>query len=493
MKLPLRRCAEADRSLPSLPLQGSFRAMPDYRRRASRAAMSVRLDVNGMMTEAIGATGIDRAEVNDLSPQVAEIAQALQAQRAAGALPFSDLPYSKDSLSRIKGLASAVRAESETLVVLGIGGSALGSKALLQAGGGDGARVVIADNIDPWTFGGLLDGLDLTRTTFNAVSKSGETAETMAQFLLVRDLLLRKLGGVDYAHRIILTTDAELGALRQLVHDEGFRALVIPAGVGGRFSVLSAVGLFPAAFAGLRIDDLLAGAAAMDQRCQSSDLWSNPAALLASLLYLADTRKDQNIVVMMPYCDRLSAFAAWFAQLWAESLGKSKTLDGVPAYVGQTPVCAVGATDQHSLVQLFTEGPFDKTVCMLRVEDHGRELPIPEAYGDIDSLACLGGTGLGALLNLEQRATELALAKQRRPVMTLTLPQIHEFATGQLFYLFEMAVVFAAALYGVDPFDQPGVEEGKRLTYGQVGRKGFEAQRAEVESLLRRKRPEYIL
>ncbi len=467
--------------------------MPDYRRRASRAAMSVRLDVNGMMTEAIGATGIDRAEVNDLSPQVAEIARALRVQRDAGALPFGDLPYDKDSLAQIKSLASAVRGEAETLVVLGIGGSALGSRALLQAGGSEARRVLIADNIDPWTFGRLLDSLDLACTTFNVVSKSGETAETMAQFLLVRDLLLRKLGGVDYARRVILTTDAEHGALRQLVHDEGFRDLVLPAGVGGRFSVLSAVGLFPAAFAGLRIDDLLAGAAWMDQRCQSSDLWGNPAALLASLLYLADTRKDQNIVVMMPYCDRLRAFASWFAQLWAESLGKSKTLDGAPAHVGQTPVCAVGATDQHSLVQLLAEGPFDKTVCMLRVEDHGRELAIPEAYSDIDSLAYLGGTGLGALLNLEQRATELALTKQRRPVMTLTLPQVHELALGQLFYLFEMAVVFAAALYGVDPFDQPGVEEGKRLTYAQVGRKGFEAQSTEVETLLRRKRPEYVL
>jgi len=467
--------------------------MPDYRRRATRAAMSVRLDVNGMMAEAIGKAGIERAAVEGLTARAAEIIHSLNGRRHAGDLPFYELPYQKDALARTKALAAAVRSEADVLVVLGIGGSALGTKTLVQACAADAARVIVADNIDPWTFSRLIAGLDLQRTTFNVISKSGETAETMAQFLIIRDLLLRTLGGVDYAKRVVITTDAEHGALRQIVHDEGFRDLIIPAGVGGRFSVLTSVGLFPAAFAGLRIDDLLAGAAWMDGRCQEDSLWSNPAYLLATLLYLADTRHDQNVVVMMPYSDRLAWFAAWFAQLWAESLGKATTIEGHPAHVGQTPLPAVGATDQHSLVQLFAEGPFDKVVCMLRVEDHGRELPVPEGYGDLENLGYLGGTGLGTLLNLEQRATELALFKRGRPVATLTLPQTNEFTLGQLFYLFEVAVVFAAGLYRINPFDQPGVEEGKQLTYGQVGRKGFDAQRAEVESLLRRKRPEYIL
>src|SRR5262249_45130314 len=153
------------------------------------------------------------------------------------------------------------------------------------------------------SFGNLLDGLNLQRATFNVISKSGETAETMAQFLIVRDLLLHQLGGVDYVKRVIITTDAEHGALRQIVHDEGFRALVIPDGVGGRFSVLSSVGLFPAAFAGVRVDDLLAGAAWMDTRCQEADLWKNPGHVLGTLLYLADTRHKQHIVVLMPYSD----------------------------------------------------------------------------------------------------------------------------------------------------------------------------------------------
>jgi glucose-6-phosphate isomerase len=467
--------------------------MPDYRRRAAREAMSVRLDVNGMMAEAIGQAGVAREEVETLATRTAEIAASLKARRTAGALAFYELPYQKDALTHIKALAAEVRAESDALVVLGIGGSALGTKTLIAALGEAAPRVLVADNVDPWSFGHLLDSIDLACTTFNVISKSGETAETMAQFLIVRDLLLRELGAVDYTKRVVVTTDAEGGALRQVVHDEGFRNLAVPAGVGGRFSVLTAVGLFPAAVAGLRVDDLLAGAAWMDSRCGDVDLWHHPAHLLATLLYLADTQHRYNIVVMMPYSDRLQSFAAWFAQLWAESLGKARTVDGTPAHTGQTPVVAVGATDQHSQLQLYAEGPADKVIIMLRVEDHGRELPVPSAYTDLESIGYLGGTGLGRLLNLEQQATELALVKQQRPVITITLPQINAFTLGQLFYLFEVAVVFAGGLHRINPLDQPGVEESKRFTYGLVGRKGFEAKHAEVGAWWARKHGAYIL
>jgi glucose-6-phosphate isomerase len=466
--------------------------MPDYRRRATREAMSVRLDVNGMMADVLGEAGATRDELDALTPRVIEIQRALTAQRAAAELPFAELPYQKDELARTKALAAEVRAESHTLVVLGIGGAALGTRTLVDALETT-RRVVVADTVDPVSVGGLLDSLELARTTFNVISKSGETIETMAQFLVVRDLLLRQLGAVDYVKRVIITTDADAGALRQIVHDEGFRGLAVPAGVPSRFAVLTAVGLFPAVVAGQKVDDLLAGAAWMDERCRAADLWHNPAFLLAALLYLADTQHHRNVVVMLPYSDRLQAFTAWFAQLWAESVGKGETVEGAPAQCGATPVSASGAGEQHAQLQLYADGPADKTVLMLRVEDHGRELPLPAAYADLDSLGYLGGTGLGQLLNAEQRATELALVKRCRPVVTLTLPQINAFTLGQLFYLFETAAVFAGALYRVNPFDRPGIEESRRLTFGQVGRKGFEAQHAEVEAWLARKRPDYML
>jgi glucose-6-phosphate isomerase len=316
------------------------------------------------------------------------------------------------------------------------------------------------------------------------VSKSGETAATMAQFLIVRDRLLRALGAIDYKARVIVTTDAEQGSLRQIVNDEGFRDLAIPAGVGGRFSVLSAAGLFPAAVAGVRVEDLLAGAAWMDGRLQAEALWDNPAHLLAALLYLAETQRDKNIAVLMPYSDRLRPFAHWFAQLWAESLAKSSDVEGNPAHSGQTPQPVVGATDQHSQLQLYLDGPPDKVVLFIRIEDHGREIEIPKAYDDLEGVGYLSGKGLGALLNMEQRATEVALQKRGRMVMTLAVPQLNAFTLGQLFLLFEAATVFAGALHRVNSADQPAAEEGRRLTFGLAGRKGWADRAAEVEEWL---------
>jgi glucose-6-phosphate isomerase len=458
--------------------------MPDFRRRAVRESMTVRLDVSGMLEEELGAEGLAPSEVEALAPRAAECARTLAARRAAGELPVFDLPQQTAAVREIAKLAAEVREQVDTLVVLGIGGSALGSRAILQALGDGTRRVAVADNVDPWSFGELLDSLDLERTAFNVVSKSGETAATMAQFLIVRDRLLRTVGAIDYQSHVVVTTDAEGGSLRQIVNDEGFRDLAVPAGVGGRFSVLTAAGLFPAAFAGVRIEDVLAGAAWMETRLHAEALWENPAHLLAALLYLAQTKRRKHVVVLMPYSDRLRAFAHWFAQLWAESLAKSADVEGNPTHSGQTPLPAVGATDQHSQLQLFLDGPPDKVVIFLRVEDHGREIAIPTAYNDLEGVGYLSGKGLGALLNMEQRSTELALQKRGRMAMTLSVPQLNPFTLGQLFYLFEAATVFAGALHRVNSSDQPAADEGRRLTFGLAGRKGWEDRAAEVEEWL---------
>jgi glucose-6-phosphate isomerase len=458
--------------------------MPDLRRRAVRESLTVRLDASGMLHDAIGAAGLTRAEIDALAERAAEVTRALQARRAAHELPVYELPQRTEMVREIGALARQVRDEVDTLVVLGIGGSALGSRAILEALADGSKRVEVADNVDPWSFGTLLDGLDLNRTVFNVVSKSGETAATMAQFMIVRDRLLRALGAIDYQSHVIVTTDAEQGSLRQIVNDEGFRALAVPAGVSGRFSVLTAAGLFPAAVAGVRIEDLLAGAAWMDGRLRAERLWDNPAHLLGALLYLAETKRQKTIVVMMPYSDRLRAFARWFGQLWAESLAKSSDLEGNPTHSGQTPLPAVGATDQHSQLQLYLDGPPDKVVIFIRVEDHGREIEIPRAYDDLEGVGYLSGKGLGTLLNMEQRATELALHKHGRMALTLSLPVLNAFTLGQLFFLFEVATVFAGALHRVNSWDQPAAEEGRRLTFGLAGRKGWEDRAAEVEEWL---------
>jgi glucose-6-phosphate isomerase len=467
--------------------------MPDYRRRAVRESMTVRLDVNGIMSEAIGDEGFGRGEVDALARRAEELAEGLRERREAGELPFLDLHKRQDLLKAVTELAADVREEADTFVVLGIGGSALGTRTILNAIGTDRIPVHVADNVDPWSFGALLDTLDLSRTTFNVISKSGETAETMSQFLILRDRLLRALGAIEYKKHMIITTAPEGGYLRQIVNDEGFRDLIVPPGVGGRYSVLSPVGLLPAAVAGVHVDELLAGAAWMDARSQSHALWENPPYLFGSLLYLAEVRKNKNVVVLMPYSDRLRELAAWFAQLWAESLGKAHDLNENAVHVGQTPQAALGVTDQHSQVQLYLEGPSDKVIVMIRVEDHGRKLEIPSAYADLEGVSYLGGTELGALCNMEQRATELALQKHGRMVLTLQVPAVNAFTLGQLFQFFETATLFAGGLHRINPLDQPAVEEGKRLTYGLAGRKGWEDRRTEVEQWLAGKRTEYVL
>jgi glucose-6-phosphate isomerase len=458
--------------------------------------MAVRLDLNGLLATAVGADGLAAEEVAELEPQLARVREDLAARRTAGTLAFADLPHRREDLRRVLEAAAAARAQFDTLVVLGIGGSALGIRALTNAlgSGSGGLRVMVADSIDPETFAALLGQVDPRRTLFNVISKSGETAETMAQFLIVRDRLLRELGAVDYKQHLVVTTDAKQGALRQIVNDEGFRALPIPPGVGGRFSVLTPVGLYPAAAGGVDVDELIAGAASMDERGKMAESpLSDPAFALAGALWALATRHAKSIVVLMAYCDRLGATGDWFCQLWAESLGKALGVNGALVEWGQTPVRAVGPADQHSQLQLYVEGPRDKVVLFLRVEDHGADIDVPPTYQDLDSVGYLGGHALAELLNAEQRGTEMALAKRGRPSAALVLPALNAFTLGQLFYLFEMATVAVAALAGVDPFGQPGVEEGKRLTYALMGRPGFEASREEIDAWLARKDARYVL
>lgn len=465
--------------------------MARFQDRIWRERMTVRLDVNGMMASWIGEAGVQEEAVASLLPRMHEAHAALQERRRTGALPFYDLPY--QDVTYVKALAEAAQKECDALVALGIGGSALGARALYQAllspFTAKQPALHVADNIDPRSFGALLNSLNLSRTLFNVISKSGETTETMAQFLIVRQLLQDKLGAEAAKRQVIVTTDAKSGYLRPLVEREGWRDLIIPAGVGGRFSVFTPVGLFPAAVVGIDIDELLAGAAWMDERCREADLWRNPASLFAALQFLS----EKSIVVMMPYADNLAGVSEWFCQLWAESLGKEKDRRGKIVQVGQTPVRALGTTDQHSQVQLYAEGPNDKVVVFLRVDDPGREVAIPNPYPDIEGCHYLAGADLGELLRSEQRATQIALAKKGRMTCTFALPAVNAFTLGQLLYLLEAATAVSGELYGIDAFDQPGVEEGKRLTYGMMGRAGFAEKKAEVNEWEGKKQGRYVV
>jgi len=472
-----------------------------YRQKKWREAERVRVDVNALLGHAVDG-GIDEAEMAALLPRLGDVLATVDRQRRVGMLAFAELPFAKAELARTMALADEVRGEFDDLVVLGIGGSALGTRVLYQAlrpaeharrASADGEmRVHVADNVDPGAFASLLAGLDPKRTLFNVISKSGDTPETMSQFLIVRDMLLRELGAVEYARHVVVTTDATRGTLRQIVNDEGFRSLAFPADVAGRFSVLSAVSLFPAACAGIDVAEILAGAADMDARCREADPWKNPALLHAGALYLS-AQKGRRLVVLMPYAHPLCALGPWFCQLWAETLGKAHDLDGAIVHRGLTPIAALGPSDQHAQLQLWVEGPDDKTIVFVRIEDHGPDLTVPTSYEDLESVGYLGGIELGALVNMEQQATELALAKARRPSSTIVCPHLHGFALGQILVLLESEAVLLAALLAVNPLDQPGLEECKQLAYGLAGRPGAEARRAEVQRWVAKKETRYVL
>jgi glucose-6-phosphate isomerase len=417
-----------------------------------------------------------------LAERFPDVQAAVRSYRAAGEYGFTTLGAQDALVSALEAFALARHRTFDHLLILGIGGSALGMRALLTAlrpaawnewpaDRRDGwPTVTILENVDPMTVAATLDRLDPRRTLVNVISKSGGTAETLAQYLIVRAWLEQAVGTTALPDHIVVTTDPERGALRALVREEGFPSFEVPPAVGGRFSVLTAVGLLPAALVGLDIRALVAGAAAAVRSAESDSLEENPPARWAGLQWQAQLTRAANIHVLMPYSDRLRDTAEWFRQLWAESLGKQFDRQGAEVFRGPTPLAAIGATDQHSQVQLFMEGPFDKTITFIRTADTMQMMPIPAANGQQraasgdDPLAYLPGHTLGQLLDAEFLATREALRQQGRMNMTLTLDAVGPRELGYLIMFFQLATGYAGVWYDVNPFDQPGVELGKDLT-----------------------------
>jgi len=440
----------------------------------------ISLDFNNMMADAVGPEhGLTAVELEAVAAETPVHVRELAERRAAGELVWMDLPYAAEVAREVRAAADELREGFENLVVLGIGGSALGLIALQRAlcpldhnllprERRGGPRLFVCDNVDPDAFDRVLGQADPERTLYNVVTKSGTTAETLAQLLVVWDRLVDRLGTRAREH-VIATTSADRGLLRAFATEHDLRSFVIPDGVGGRFSVLSPVGLFGAALSGIDTEALLAGAARADERTRSEDLFENPAMAGAAIQYLADTRKGKHIAVMMPYAAALDKVSDWWRQLWAESLGKRFNVRGETVHVGQTPIKAVGVTDQHSQVQLYTEGPNDKTFTFIAVERLERDLPLPPAERVPEGMAYLGGKSIRDLFEAERRATRMALTDAGRPNATLTLPTVDAFSVGQLLYTLQVQTALAGSLYGINPFDQPGVERGKLLTRALMG------------------------
>ncbi len=448
----------------------------------------MKLNYSRMMQDGLdGEHGLSRARLEELERQFRDVQAEVRTRQAEGEYGFYSLVEQREAVKNISGFAEGLGQAHDHVVVLGIGGSALGAKALLNAlrapawnelddeGRDFFPRLTVLDNVDPTSISAALKRIDPRRVLVNVISKSGGTAETMAQYLVIRQWLEEALGSAAYRH-LVFTTDPEKGALRQIALNDGIATLDVPPDVGGRFSVLSPVGLLPAALVGIDIGALLDGARKAVESADSDDLLKNRPALYAGLLWAADTTQGARIHVVMPYTDRLREFAEWYRQLWAESLGKQVDRRGHVVHTGPTPVAAIGATDQHSQVQLFMEGPYDKVISFVAVEDFGENILIPQRAGLPDELAYLQGKTLGGLLRAEYEATSAAIASQGRMNMTLKVPKLDAETMGELIMFFQVATGYAGAWYGINPFDQPGVELGKRLTYAAMGRPGFELQ-----------------
>ena len=416
--------------------------------------------------------GLRSGDLDEIQPRLREAVDELLGNPPG----FMRLPKTAEYAEASARVAGEIRGSGATdFVHVGIGGSALGPMAVHKAlshpyynalSGGDrpGPRIHFAENTDPATLSAIFDLADPQGTYVNVVTKSGSTAETMANFLVIRGVLIDALGDFGFQGRTIATTDPEEGFLKQIADRDDLKVLPIPADVGGRFSVLTPVGLLPAAVAGLDIDALLAGASQCVDEVNERGA-EHPAVVGAAMHYLMDTARGRNVRVMMTYADALERLAAWFVQLWAESLGK----DGK----GSTPHGAVGTTDQHSQVQLYMEGPEDKVIEIVEVEDHPRDLTIPEAYDDLEGVGYLGGHSMAELLNVECDATRRALTEAGHPNSTIKLRATNEENLGYVFQALEVQTAIAGSLYGVNAFNHPGVEAGKQITYKRMGRPGY--------------------
>ncbi|MCQ2753527.1 MAG: glucose-6-phosphate isomerase [bacterium] len=441
--------------------------------------------------------GLDIAqEFTNYKERIAEIITSLNQRKDKPGqwLQWMNLGYSEETVWYVKEFASMVEGRFDNILVLGIGGSALGGLAVTEAllkpywnlltkeQRNGLPRIFFLDNIDPDTMNGLFDVIDLRKTLVNVITKSGSTAETMSQYMILKDMLEKELGD-DYRKNIVVTTDKETGILRQLANQEGYKAFVVPDDVGGRFSVFSAVGLLPFALVGLNIDQIVNGIKDMDLALKNTDIYNNIAAQGALIQYLLDTKKGKNLSVMMPYSSRLKYISDWYVQLWAESLGKEVNNNGEKVNIGPTPIKALGATDQHSQIQLYNEGPNNKVITFIRIDNFDTTLEIPRIF-EYTNVNYLAGKTINALINAEADSTRVALSDYSRPTMTLTIDKVDEYNVAQLLYMLEVQTAIAGELYNINTFNQPGVEQAKNYTYALMGRAGYEESAKNLQEKL---------
>jgi len=488
--------------------------------------MSLRFDFNNLFSFSVGEHGVSQQDIDEILADAQKAAEHLKKiisqpeARIKLGLEWAKLPWQgKEAISEIQKIARQITKKYENVLFLGIGGSYLGLKAAQDALCAPyfnefkslrkkAPRVYFeGNNLDPDTLGALLKNLAPKKTFVVVISKSGETTETKAAFILV-EAWLKKAAGAKYGRQILAITDPDSGSLRKRVKAEqekdalSFQALPLLKGVGGRFSEFN-MGLLHLAIAGVNIEELFSGAKEMAARCSQDDILKNPAYMYALLHTILYRKKAKSLAILMPFSQTLKSTADWYVQLLAESLGKKYHRkiqvgkNGVENWLadqadlfnqGRTPIAAAGTNDLHSIQQNNVEGENNKVITFIRVEKFKTDLKIP------DKSDLLSKKSFSQLMQLAQEATEWALVSQKRPNCTIIMPQVNAFNWGALLFFFEMATAFEGELLNVNAFDQPGVEGYKNYMYYKLGKPGIpQAVTEEIKNKPLIKKPEFIL
>ena len=409
--------------------------------------MKIELNYTNTMDEIIYEEGISFLDIEDINEKITTAYDNIMEKCKNNELGFMKIIYEDISIyNELKEYSK----DFDNIVIIGMGGSILGAQAIYEGIKGIyyneliDKKVYFLDNSDPEKTFEILNIIDLEKTLVFAISKSGNTAETLANFLIIEEKL--KTTKKDYKKNIVVV--ANTGELKNIADKEGYKFYGMPENVGGRFSVFSTVGLAPLCCMDIDIEALIEGAKEMDKLCRNKDVFKNPALMNATIHYII-YNKGKTISVLMPYIERLHKFGLWYRQLWAESIGKNG--------IGQTPVISIGAKDQHSQLQLYLDGLRNTIITFINVHKFKYDLKIRSSN-------YLNNKTLSTLIRSEQKGTEISLTTNKIPNISINIDELNEYTLGKLIYLYEIQTAFMGELLEINAFDQPAVEGGKIIT-----------------------------
>lgn len=451
----------------------------------------MKIDFRNISSPRIKENGLNSDDFNQFSVKAASV--KTQFLKDKSSLDFVKLLEQLDVVNAAVSKAKATAAGMRAMVIIGIGGSDLGARAIFKALNHTHHNLLaragklpssmeiyfLGDTTDPVVLQETLDVLPLAQTLFLVVSKSGNTIEQASTFVYLRDQVLKTLGMEAVKKQFLLLTDPQTGALRELANREGYATIDHPE-VGGRFSVLSVVGMVPAALMGHDPTEFLRGARDLAAELDDNNAADDFALTYAAWHYLYASQ-GKSMTVLMPYIYNLCELALWFRQLWGESLGKKVNNQGQAVYAGTTPVAALGPTDQHSQLQLYNEGPNDKVFTLLTATSSRKDIDMPTDYSGVEAFSFFSGRKLHEVLNLELETTAFALTQNSRPNLQITIPILDAYNLGKLFYFFELVTAYMGYFYDINTYDQPGVELSKNAMFGVLGKPGYEKNKSEFE------------